>query len=102
MAAPRAYSTRFIRASGAGSVDYTVPAGMRAVVRTVDAAQYTGTAGLAALLCGGYTVWFGSLPGANSSVHFETRQVVMPGEVIRLTLNGGTQNGVVCGYLFSG
>jgi len=97
------YSTRFILApSLAAPVTYTVPAGLRAVLR--DASCLLTAAGAVALYFGinGVYVW-ASAPaanGVNESPHWTGRVILNPGDVLEL---GATQavGGQASGYLLS-
>lgn len=97
----RAYTHRLLRASVGGDFPaYTVPAGMRAVVRNVDG--YNGTAAAMNIGChvAGYYICATALQ-AKAEYHLETRSVAYSGEqiVAFVATTGGTV--VVTGYLFS-
>lgn len=99
MAAP--YSTRFVHGAPAapGSLVYVVPAGFRAVIRTVS---FT-TGGT-----GGATFWFssaGAIIGiwasvpAYNTINWDGRQVAMAGDDITGHVEVGGAYCVISGYL---
>lgn len=95
------YTTRFFAFGGATTTrSYTVPAGKRAVVKSISAVNNLGSSASAALQVGGVYAWYVTLPAATSSTSFETRQVAYAGETILCTTTGQDTRVHVAGFLF--
>ena len=94
------YSERFVKLAAQGSVAYTVPAGHRAVVTCITAANWSGTTRGGQVLAGGATVWRVSMPGTLLSLVEEMRVVVYAGEQVVAANDGADLYVTVSGYLF--
>jgi hypothetical protein len=78
------YSTRFIFGITRPSLQYTVPAGHKAVVKCITAYNALGTAANAALDIGGTWIWVASVPGLTSVLQSNLTIVVNAGETMNL------------------
>lgn len=95
------YSVRFLLATGNGIVvTYTVPAGHRAVVRSVLATNEQATASYFYVQLNGFSIWAADLPAARRSVDLECRLVAAAGERIGVYTVGPEIRVAVSGYLF--
>jgi hypothetical protein len=94
------YSVRFLRVIAAGVwVQYTVPAGRRAVVRCVAVGSNNAAGGSAIVQVAGVKTNHLVLPGAGARTE-ETRLVAYTGEIIEMLITGATTYGSISGYLF--
>jgi hypothetical protein len=95
------YTTRFLQVSGTiATIAYTVPAGYRAVVRSVSAVNYSGGANTYAVSLNGLALMYASLPGPQSEAQRDLRQAAYPGEQISVVLGHTAMAITVTGYLF--
>jgi hypothetical protein len=78
---------------------YYVPAGYRAVVRSIVGWSELATSGLT-LYIGGKTPWLWSAPGAYTAVAQALHAVAYAGEEIGMYRNVGRTGGIVSGYIF--
>jgi hypothetical protein len=103
------YSVRLIQWKGlTGTIQYTVPAGLTAVVRDLDSfiGQPTSIAALYFEGTAGQAIWFtNSLPGSSSSyASWRGRQVFAEGESFYLRADVGALDAydvTVSGYLLT-
>lgn len=101
MANARIYSERFLlglRTNGGQS--YEVPAGRRAVIRSLSLQTFSSGSGTLYLAVAGATLMAWS-PGAKMDRHIDLRLVVYEGESIDLSCDGSLTCAWCCsGYLF--
>jgi len=94
------YSTRFIRTSVATTwMTYTVPAGKRAVVKSISASNSTAAAGTAYVNVAGTAVMNVALQAKIYSEALAMAHVAYAGETISGYLSGPNMSLVVSGYL---
>lgn len=97
----RPYSTRFLLVVSEGSYSRPVPAGYRAVVRCITAANNVATgSALAQVWIAGALVWTRSIPGAATVVEGELRVVAYENEVLYVASYGPGLAITVSGYVF--
>ena len=98
MGAPAPYSTRFVGASGQ-TLAFIVPAGYRAVVKSVVAANWDTVSRNVAVTVAGLQVVWSALPVGPSDKATECHVVAYAGERIDAGVSG-TKTAVICsGYL---
>jgi hypothetical protein len=96
----QAYSERFLLQHGAAGVSYyTVPAGQRAVVKSIVARNYTATPANVFFYLAGYMVWFAVLQANSSTSLNNTMMVAYSGESLQLQTDGTNTNAQVSGFL---
>lgn len=103
MATPRIYSEQLVFAIDGGQWhSWSVPAGYRAVVRNVSAANWAAIASRVHVQVGTYAVYvvLHDFPAALGQVSLDTMAVVYAGEPIGIFLDGENVHGQVNGYLF--
>lgn len=98
----RSYSERLLYAEGAGKTrTFTVPEGLRAVVKFVSARTEDPAGNAAAYLSvHGVWAWHANLPAFNSLLATELFLVAYERETIQLVTVGLATYAMVCGYLF--
>lgn len=99
----RPYTERFFHITGAAvTATYTVPAGMRAVVRNVLLVNRNAAANSAFLWIppGNFWVYQSSIPASGGFVSFETRVALYGGESISGNWSLASGFMTVSGYLF--
>lgn len=62
------YSTRFCLGSTAAAVEFKVPAGKVAVIKSITAVNTSPNAQAASISLAGVYIWYGSLPGLSTLV----------------------------------
>jgi|SRR5215472_1246331 len=102
------YSTRFIRALGATTGTYTVPAGKTAIVRSVQFVNGGGAAAQFTILSGnpanvyafnGYVPPLAS-PNNNNNLFLDLRLVLTAGDILNVGIPASCY-ATVSGYLFT-
>lgn len=98
----RVYSERFLHkiVGAGGSETYTVPAGKRAVVRSVALATYTVAVTQLYVGIDGVAIFNLANPAANTSKQLDVRVVVYQGQQIYANSVGGDAAWSVSGHLF--
>ena len=94
------YSTRFCLNSQSGGVTYTVPAGQRAVVKSVSAFNTGATTLTVYLNVAGPTVWAADVPAQKGAALGGLLLVAYAGESVVLINQGPDLRSIVCGFLF--
>lgn len=102
MADSRPWSVRFLKGTlTASGPIYYVPAGYRAIVRSLSVTT-GGAAGIGVYLdIQGTSIWAWKTPGGFASQVYETRQVAYAGEFIRLAADAAGVGGYLSGYLLA-
>jgi hypothetical protein len=97
----RPYSERFILLTGSnGAVQtYTVPAGKRAILRSLLTRGISAGDGVN-LTVNGVLIYIWRAPGANASANTDMRVVIYAGGTATLGLAGSAAAGCLSGYLF--
>jgi len=94
------YSYRFIGIEGSATViQYVVPAGHRAIVKSADMINTSGVAGLAAVSLAGIDLLFNSALAPNAAEHWYGHHVLMAGEAIAGYGAAAGINVLVSGFL---
>jgi len=95
------YSERFC-ISGDQDVwtDYFVPAGMRAIVRSIVALSGAAAAGAVGVQCGPSSVFWHVFQVSNVTEVVDMRQVAYAEERISVVVTAGAAQATVAGYLF--
>jgi len=95
------YSERLVLSSVSDVwADYTVPAGKRAVVRSIVALSGATTPGAVGVVVGPADVLWHTFQATNVTQLWDMRQVAYAGEVISCVITAGAASVVVAGYLF--
>lgn len=98
-----AYSERFILWGASNwSPYYTVPAGKRAVIKSVSSANPGNSASSVWLEVKDITVWYGSVPGVSGLAASGLMVVLYAGEHMRVYNGASGQATVICGFLLIG
>jgi hypothetical protein len=99
--AGRVYSERFIQTNLTNThVIFTVPAGKRAVIRTMTATNLATAVGQVTVWINGVILWNSLLQVADRTKIAELRGVAYAGEEINMLLEGASMIGQIHGYLF--
>lgn len=94
------YSTRFVAAVGAGATTvYVVPAGHRAVVKSVSATNLATTGANVFVFIGSCTYMSAALPGQYQSTALAMHQVAYAGEQVGVQTLGVRIDCMISGYL---
>ena len=96
------YSVRFLNAGpAAGTYTYTVPAGMRAVVKFIAHTNFSAT--LAGMNCriAGAAFFYSELPGSTYNRFSDVRGVAYAGETVSVVLDHQDTYAHVSGFLFA-
>jgi hypothetical protein len=97
------YSTRFMVHAALEaepqSLNYVVPAGKRAVIKSVVAFNGGAAAALVSLRLAGSWVWSASVPGGSNGVSADLFMVAYAGESLELYLGAPNMGGTCSGYL---
>lgn len=80
---------------------WTVPVGMRAVVRSIAAVNASATTNRADVSAGGYVVWIHTFPAAIGAVNEACMLVVYGGQSLGIRTTTVNASVVLCGYLFT-
>jgi hypothetical protein len=97
----KVYTHRFLLiTTPATNISYTVPAGRRAVITSINAANTAGTANSAWVAVAGLWIALAALPATTGTLSLSCRIAVYAGEAItgKLTASGAAL--AVTGYLF--
>lgn len=97
--ASKVYSVRFTLLQGAGSATYVVPAGKRAVLKSIMG--WNGDSGPAnvSISIGGTVVWFTPVPGASALTSPPIMVVLYKAEQLQVSHGAAGLRSVVSGYL---
>lgn len=97
----RAWTTQFIAVSGGATTRlYTVPNGMRAVIRNVHVANTAAGSASAFLYLGGVLVWTVSGLAQNAVASLDTHLVQVAGQSFQFNTSGAGCCTCASGYLF--
>lgn len=96
------YSERFLHSEEFGVwVEYVVPAGRRAIIKSMLISSTATEAGIAMVAINRTVIWRRHLPDANDSEAVECHQVAYQGEAIGTYANVAGIRTVVSGFLLS-
>jgi hypothetical protein len=96
------YSERFIGISNStGWWSFTVPAGRRAIIKSVTVVSVATTAALVDLSADVFRVYRRTFPAGEASVYFETMVVLYQGEQMWLNVNALGVSVTVNGWLLN-
>lgn len=96
------YSVRFINAGpAAGTYTYTVPAGMRAVVKFVAHTNFAASVVGMSCKVAGAPFFYSELPGSTYNRFSDVRGVAYAGEVISVLIDHENTYAHVSGFLFA-
>lgn len=101
--AGRPYSERFLTWAGSGfSPNYTVPAGQRAILKSIVSFNAGGTSVQVVLVVQGSNSWSVPVPGGQGAVSPPFMLVLYAGERLQLYQGSSTMWSAVSGYLLAG
>lgn len=97
----RAYSTRLMQTFGTGSWSWTVPAGRRAVLRSINMVNTHSGEGWTLIHAAGAYVYYRVLPGSAAVTPVDCRVVLYEGEVLGIQTDGVACSVTLSGFLFT-
>ncbi len=106
MAVTPVYSQRFIEALNlVGAMDYTVPAGFRAVFKCIDVVDKTGVLGTVFQAGGAigqtWALWTTQGLAGPGSFQWTGSQVFFPGDVVSMNVSGDPCDVTASGFLLT-
>lgn len=95
------YTETFVRrrSLGAGTWNWVVPAGKRAIVKSIVVTQTGGQAGIAEVLVGNVAVFLATIPATAVSHNVELLAVGYPGEIVGVYASQPDYDVSVSGWL---
>lgn len=97
----RIYSTTFMRAASVGATyTYTVPAGFRAVIKSIDAVGFSPGGGFFYVTVNGVYIAYQQIQAAYSTFHSAPMVVAYAGQQIACLVTGQLIHCTISGYLF--